>query len=152
MKGTFRHRSCRRFSSSTKPFPNFTCNMCESIVDESDFRLRVGREERAVEKRGSRGTAAGRRVGYLSAVELSAHSQLLAQKHRKERFKHWGAKARIAQLKVSRPTLKESAKQSSNQHNVHKFCSDIIAALRTGAMGGKPALWSIFELRCLEKQ
>ena len=103
------------------------------------------REERALEKRGSRGTATGRRVGYLSALELSAHSRLLAKKHRKERFRHWGAKARIAQLKVSRPTLKESAKQSSDQHNVHKFSADIIVAHRTGAMGGKPALWDFLK-------
>ena len=114
VKGSFRHRSCRRFSSSNTGFFNFTCDMCESIVDESDFRLRVVREERALEKRGSRGTATGRRVGYLSALELSAHSRLLAKKYRKERFRHWGAKARIAQLKVSRPTLKEFAKQSSD--------------------------------------
>lgn len=133
---------CRRFSSSNTGIFNFTCDMCESIVDESDFRLLVGR---VVEKRRSRGIATGRRVGYLSAVKLSSHSRLLAKKHRKERFKHWGAKARIAQLKVSRPTLKESAKQSSHQHNVLKFCLDIIAAHRIGARGGKPALWNFLK-------
>ena len=54
---------------------------------------------------------------------------------------HWFAKVRIAQLKMKRPTLKEYAKGASDQHNVYKFCHDIIKAHRTGAMGGKPALW-----------
>ena len=42
---------------------------------------------------------------------------------------------------MSRPTLKESAQQASSEHNAFKFCSNIIAAHKTSAMGGKPVLW-----------
>ena len=74
VKGAFRHRSCKRVSESTEPFRNLTCDMCQSIVFECDFKARVLREEHAVEKRGSRSTGLGRRVGYLSSFEVSAHS------------------------------------------------------------------------------
>ena len=141
VKGSFRHRKCKRISLSKEPFPGFTCSMCAAIVFETDFKLRVIREEHAVEKHGSRGTGAGRRVGYLSLFELTSHSRTLAKKLRLEKLQHWSAKTIVAQLKMSCPTLKESAQRASSEHNVFKFCSDIIAAHRTGAMGGKPALW-----------
>jgi hypothetical protein len=72
----------------------------------------------------------------LSVFELSAHSRFLTKKFKTEKMRHWSAKARIAQLKVSRPTLRESAKRASAEHNIYKFCNDIISAHRTGAMGG----------------
>ena len=128
VKGAFRHRSCRRVSKFGKPFPNFTCDMCQTIVSECDFRSRVIREERAVEKRGCRGTGLGRRVGYLSVFELSVHSRLLTKKLKTEQMRHWSAKARIVQLKVSCPTLRESAKRATAEHNVYKFCTDILSA------------------------
>lgn len=136
VKGAFKHRSCRRVSESAVPFPNLTCHMCQSIVFKCDFRSRVLREEHALEKRGSRGTSLGRRGGYLSVFELSAHSRLLTKKFKTEQMRHWSAKARIARLKVSRPTLRESAKRAFAEHNVYKFCTDITSAHRTCAMGG----------------
>ena len=145
VKGAFRHRSYRRVSEFAKPFPNFTCDTCQTIVSECDFRSGVIREERAVEKRGCRGTALDRRVGYLSVFELSVHSRLLTKKLKTEQMQHWSAKARIAQLKVSRPTLRKSAKRATAEHNVYKFCTDILLAHRTGAMGGKPALWDFLK-------
>jgi len=54
---------------------------------------------------------------------------------------HWAAKLRIAQLKIKRPTLKKLAMAASNNHNVYKFFGDILRAHRTGAFGGRPALW-----------
>ena len=141
VKGAFRHRSCIRFSIFGKPLVDFTCSMCSSIVSETEFRLRVVREEHAMEKRGFRDTRMGRRAGYLSVLELRSHSRKLVKKFRLEKMRHWAAKTRIAQLKMKRPTLRESAHEASDQHNVLKFCTDIIAAHRTGAMGGKPALW-----------
>ena len=134
VKGAFRHRSCRRVSESVEPFPNLTCDMCQNIVFECDFRARVLRKEGAVKKRGSRGTGMGRRVGYLSLFEMCAHSQLLTKKFKIEQMQHWSTKARIAQLKVCRPTLKELAKWASAEHNVYKFCIDIISTHWTGAI------------------
>lgn len=141
VKGAFRHRDCTRVSISGEPFQNFTCSKCCSIVLEPDFRSRVVREERAVEKRGFRGTGLGCRAGYLSVFELCEQTRKLKKQHKLEKMQHWSAKVRIAQLKVSRPTLRQSAQGATDQHNVYKFCTDIISAHRTGVMGGKPALW-----------
>lgn len=49
------------------------------------------------------------------------------------------------QLKVKRPTLAEMAKNSMADHNVHKFCHNILNAHRTGAFGGKSALWNFIQ-------
>ena len=141
VKGTFRHRNCSRFSISGDPFPDFACSMCSKIPAEGDFRLRVLREDKALEKRGMRGSMQGRRIGFLSVLEMSGHIRLTNKKYHVERMKRWVGKARIAQLRVKRPSLLQSAKQASEQHNVLKFCNNIIAAHRTGAFGGKPALW-----------
>ena len=54
-------------------------------------------------------------------------------------------KARVACLKVTRPTLKESATLCANLHNMQKFCSNIIAAQRSGAFGGRPVLWDFLQ-------
>lgn len=51
------------------------------------------------------------------------------------------AKATIVQLKLKRPTLKESAKQACNGGDLLKFCNNIVTAYRIGACRGKPALW-----------
>lgn len=144
MKGAFRHRECKRFSSFADPFPGFTCSMCCSIVSETDFRLHVVCEEHCLEKCGSRGIAPSRRIGYLSIFELTSHSRVLAKKLKKEKLLYWSAKTQVAQLKMSRPTLKESTQRASLKHNVFKFCLDIIATHRIGAMEGKPALWDFF--------
>ena len=141
IKGSFRHQDCKRVSLSGKSFTGFTCSMCSSIVLETNFRLRIVREEHAVHKCGSRGTGAGRRVGYLSLFELTTHSRILTKKLKLEKLRHWSARTRVAQLKVSRPTLRESAQRASSEHNIFKFCLDIIAAHRMGAMEGKPTLW-----------
>lgn len=67
--------------------------MCASIPLENDFRLRVVREDRAREKRGSWGTGSGRCLGYLSIFELSSHSRETTNKYCEERMNHWVAKS-----------------------------------------------------------
>lgn len=42
---------------------------------------------------------------------------------------------------MKRPTLKESAFNASNEHNLYKFCNDILSAHRSGSFRGKLALW-----------
>jgi hypothetical protein len=39
-----------------------------------DFRMRVTCEDKALEKHGSLSTSVGRRLGYLSVLELNVHS------------------------------------------------------------------------------
>jgi len=58
IKGTFRHRGCLRVDLSGGGFANFSCSMCAQIPLENDFRRRVVREERSLEKRGTTGTSA----------------------------------------------------------------------------------------------
>jgi hypothetical protein len=145
VEGAFRHRNCLRISASDDGFENLTCTKCASIPSEDDFRMRVLREDRAIEKRGTRSTGSGRRVGYLHMLEVNSHSRQLSQKFRRERSLHWAAKARIVQLKVKRPTLKESAKLASDEHDLMKFCNNILAAHRSGVFGGKPALWDFMK-------
>lgn len=103
--------------------------------------MRVVREDKALEKRGTRNTCKERRLGYLQMNELSSHSRIITKKLKLEKMYHWAAKARIVQLRVKRPTLKEVAKEASSQHYLLKFCNDIISAHRSGAFGGKPVLW-----------
>lgn len=142
INGTFRHRSCLRVSTDNKPWSNLTCSMCGSIPSLTDFKLRVIREDKCLTKRGMRTTESGRRIGYLSLLELTSHSRSVSSKLRSERLLYRAAKLQIVQLKVKRPTLKESALAASSEHNVYKFCTQILAAHRSGAFGGRPALWN----------
>lgn len=140
VEGCFRHTECLRFAA-VEPWIGLTCPMCARIPQENDFNLRVRREDRNIDKRGSRSCQPGRRLDYLWIVEVGHHSRELAKKFKLEKMYHWAAKARIVQLKVKRPTLREVARESSASGNVLKFCNDILAAHRSGAFGGKPALW-----------
>ena len=58
-----------------------------------------------------------------------------------EKLLHFSLRARIVQLKVKRPSLRELARDASGSHNALKFCHSILNAYRCGAFGGKPALW-----------
>jgi hypothetical protein len=84
-------------------------------------------------------------LGYLAVNELFAHSRAITKKYRFEKMCHWAVKARIVQLKVKRPTLRESARDTANSGDLLKFCNHIIVALCTGAFGGKPALWDFLK-------
>ena len=141
VSGCFRHISCKRLSLTGEPFPNLMCANCEGIVHATDFRLRVYREGRALVKRGARNTYIGRRVDYLSSQELATHSDALAKKYREEKSLHWLMKSRVPQLKMRQRGLKLSAVESFNRKDVLSFCNNILAAHRTNAFGGKPALW-----------
>ena len=48
-------------------------------------------------------------------------------------------------MKVKLPTLKELALSASNEHNLYKFCTDILSAHRSGLFGGKPTLWDFMQ-------
>jgi hypothetical protein len=139
--GNFRHIECVRMSSSGMPFTNFTCSFCTRISKEYDFRKRVCREEKSIEKRGTRTMQLGRRIDYLLVQELAFHSQKLGRQLREERALHWSMRARVAQLKMSKRGLPLSAQENFNKKDVFSFCNNILAAHRTNAFGGKPALW-----------
>ena len=71
VRGCFQHVKCKRLSATGEPFSNFICGDCSEIVRATDFRLRVLREGCALVKRGSRDTESGRRVDYLSSLDVA---------------------------------------------------------------------------------
>lgn len=141
VKGTFCSVQCLCFLGATDPWINQTCTIGTKIPLEKDFHGRAMCEDHSVEKRGARSSEGGGRLGYLSHDELAAHSRIIRKKLKLESFYHWVVRARVLQLKVKRPTLHELAKEASNTHNLLKFCQNILFAHRSGAFGGRPALW-----------
>ena len=91
ISGTFRHRSCLRVSTNNTPWTGLTYSMCATIPCQTDFRLRVMREDKSIEKRGMRTTEGGRRTGYLSLLELTTYSCSMSKNLRTERLCHWVA-------------------------------------------------------------
>jgi hypothetical protein len=144
VSGCFRHKVYKRFSSSGEPFTDFTCSECCSILQESDFRMRVICEDVSLEKRGRRSTGLGRRLGYLSNAELVAHSRSLRKRLNHEKLKVWYHKKKVVQLQMTRPNLKDISHECLNRKDVMLFCQNIVVAHRTGAFGGKPVLWDFF--------
>lgn len=145
VSAAFRHSKCARFCTNGKGLLNFTCSMCAQIPQENDFKKKVLREDHAIDKRDTRTTSGGRRVGYLTLGELFRHGRDMRKKLRLEKLNHWSARARIVQLKVKRPTLKEMAKESSSKQNLLKFCNNILNAHRSGAFGGRHVLWDFMK-------
>lgn len=78
VNGCFRHKKCSRMSVTIESFANLTCPNCSLIPLQNDFTLRIGREDRALLKRGHRSIAGGIRLGYLSTVEISKYTRNLA--------------------------------------------------------------------------
>jgi hypothetical protein len=70
--GCFRHKLCMRLSVSRKPFADYSCAHCCTIPQESDFRIRVVREDLSLDKPGTRSIGSGIRLGYLSHAELQS--------------------------------------------------------------------------------
>ena len=95
--------------------------MYATIPFETDFRLRVMKEDKSIIKQGTRTTEFGIRVGYLSLPKLTSHSKTVSKKLKIERLYHWATKLRIVQLKFKRPTLKEFAAAASSEHNLYKL-------------------------------
>lgn len=139
--GCFRHVRCARVSLSGEPFENYTCAECRRIPKEDDFRKRVFREDRSIDKRGTRTPVPGRRIDCLSVHELALHNRILGRKFREERAMRWSMKARVVQLKMAKHGLRLSAQENFNRKDVLSVCNNILAAHRTNAFGGKPALW-----------
>ena len=145
VSGAFRHRNCSHLSILGEPFANLTCPNCALIPLQHDFRMRVRREDRAFFKRKERSTTGGIRLGYLSILEMSKHSRQLSQKLRFATLQYWNARTSILQLKAKRPTMREMTMNASLDNNVLKFCNSIICVHRTGAFGGKEALWDFLK-------
>lgn len=141
IEGCFRHKGCRRVSMSGAPFDDLTCTRCARIPQEVDFRHRVMREELSLEKRGTRSSAGGRRLGFLQSHELFQYSRHRAYEIRLAKQKLCRMRALVCQLKITRPTLREAAAECENRRDVLKLCNNIILAHKTKAFGGKAALW-----------
>jgi hypothetical protein len=107
--------------------------------------MRVMGIESALEKRGSRCTGIGRRLGYLSVFELAQQSREITKKIRVERAYSTHHKRRLAQLKMFRPLLKQLRMTGDDGNDILKFCTNIVSVHRTSAFGGKPALWDFMK-------
>jgi hypothetical protein len=145
ISGTFRHVDCKRVSTSGSPFTDLTCCNCARILQERDFKMRVIREDSSLEKRDNRNTGTGRRLGFLSVLKLATHSRVITKKYRIERAYHAHNRRRVSQLKMFRPLLKQLVGIGDPATDVLKFCTNIVAAYRTSAFGGKPALWNFMK-------
>jgi hypothetical protein len=143
--GTFIYRRYIRFSVFGEPFLNLICSMYTQIPQGKDFRMRVVHEHRALEKRGECDIGLGRRLEYLQVIELAEYSRCIKSQLKMQRLYHWAAKARIVQLNVKMPTLKEVAREGSETNELFKFCNNIIVVHKAGAFGGKLALWDFLK-------
>jgi hypothetical protein len=92
-------------STPGQAFDNLTCSICSGIPQEGDFKLRVLREDSAPEKRGSWDIGQGRRLEYLSVFELEKYLKVMNREFQAQSRLLWVHKARLAQLKMSRPML-----------------------------------------------
>lgn len=54
VNGTFRHKNCALFSSSSDSFFDLCCSLCSRIWLDQDFRMCVVCEDHALEKHGTR--------------------------------------------------------------------------------------------------
>jgi hypothetical protein len=145
VRGTFRHITYVRLSTFGLLFPNLTCSSCSKIPQEKDFRMQVMREDRSLEKRGTRGTASGHRLGYIFVLELAKSCRIITKKYRIERAFHVHNWRRVAQLKMCKPLIKELHKTGDVQTDLMRFCTNIVSAHRTSAFGGKLALWDFMK-------
>ena len=152
IRGAFQHRNCNRLSVTAEPFPNLTCPNYVLIPLQTDFRMRVRREDRALVKRGHCSTTLGIRLDYLSTVEISKHTRKLMKKFRLMKLEYWNARTRIVQLKTKRPTMRESTTYASSDNNLIKFCNNIISAHRIGAFGGERWLIGPHEGCCTKSE
>ena len=81
----------------------------------------VLREDASLQKRGSRHTGLGCRLGYLSDFKLASHSRILVKRLIHEKVKVWYHKKKVAQLKMSRPNLKDVSNECLNQKDLVKI-------------------------------
>ena len=93
------------------------------------------REERTLEKNGTRSIGSGRRLRYLFITKVVKHNMSINKQFRHERMMYCHARAAIARLKMTQPTIKEAAKAGARTKNLLKFVNNIIAAHRLGAVG-----------------
>jgi len=93
-EGCFRHKDCKRVSMDGAPFEDLTCTRCARISQQVDFRHRVMRKKLSLEKRDTRSSAWGRRLGFLQKHELFQYS-----KHRTYEIRL--AKHKFSNLNVS---------------------------------------------------
>jgi len=75
-----------KFFTDGKGFLNLTYSKCAQIPHENDFTKRVVREDRTLNKRGTRPAARGRRIGYFIVAKLVCHGRDIRKKLRLEKL------------------------------------------------------------------
>ncbi|CAM6105892.1 unnamed protein product [Calypogeia fissa] len=144
IEGLFRHTNCSRISTEQGAgFQDLTCEHCFSIKTESDFRLRVLRESTAMEKRGTRDTGRGRRLDYLTIPEVRNQARIYRRGVLRERRIQRSLRHKLLMLQAKVPKLRDICGEAANQKNVNKFCTSIMLAHKSGAFGGRAAVWDM---------
>lgn len=140
--GTFRHKECKRVNADGVPFDNFQCSKCASIPKEQDFCMRLFREKRAFESRGSRDTGGGRRLDFMTNSEILGIARSKGIVIRRLKKEIWFIRTKVAALSVKVRSLQESTFEAMERGDVRKFCYDIVNAHKFGLFEGKNALWN----------
>lgn len=145
IKGLFRHQQCNLVSALGGGFTDLTCEKCWSILKEHDFRFRVLRELEAVEKRGTRGTGQGRRLGYLTMPEIQLQARTYRTGISRAKQVERQLKHRILMLQKRDSKLRDLCVDSANKNDILKFCNSLSLAHRRGAFGGKLAVRDLLQ-------
>jgi hypothetical protein len=143
IEGLFRHSKCSRVSIEGGGFRDLTCEACHGIKFMEDFRGRVGRESNAQEKRGTRGTGKGRCIDYLTIPEVSNVAKTYRRNILRERRRVRALQHRCLMLQSRVPKLRDICNEAGNRKDIFKFCNSIVLAHRSGAFGGRDALWDL---------
>lgn len=77
-----------------------------------------------------------------SLLKSFLHTGLITKKFKLQHTHLWSSKRTFARLRVSAPLLEQAARAASNEkNNLIKFCNNVVAAHRSRAFRGKPAIW-----------
>jgi hypothetical protein len=105
----------------------------------------VVQEDATIVKRSAKGIGFGKRFRYLFIHEPSAHNCAICKKYQTAKFALWYQKGKVAQLKMSRPSLKVSSFECLKRKDVFRFCNNILSTHCTNVFGGKPSLWDFLK-------
>ncbi len=72
----------------------------------------------------------------MSIHELYTHSCAICKKYQTAKFVLWYQQGKVAQLKMSRPSLKASSLECVKKKDVFQFCSNILSTHCTNALVG----------------
>ncbi|KAL3689329.1 hypothetical protein R1sor_015638 [Riccia sorocarpa] len=145
ISGCFRHDNCARLSMLGGGFKDLCCSKCFGLTKTMSFKLRCTQEDTSLIKRGSRDNTLRIRLDYLTIPELRAQAQSRAKARRKDKLELFSLRKRICALMTQKCSLTEMVSEAVNRKDVLSFLRNICHAHRSGAFGGKEALWDFLK-------